>query len=214
MEPDIQVKFLRALEQRSFRRLGGKKEVSVDIRVVAATNKNVEDAVKDGKLREDLYHRLAVIPIYLPPLRDRGPDVRILAEEFLRRFTKEQDKNIKGFTEGAIALIERYRWPGNVSELKNALERAVILSRGESRHRAVVEVDPRRWGPEGAIHVACELKVPPDAPRGPWTLSLHLADPSPTLRDDGRYAIRLANEDVPFDERSGWNTLAEDVEIR
>ncbi len=131
MEPDIQVKFLRALEQRSFRRLGGKKEVSVDIRVVAATNKNVEDAVKDGKLREDLYHRLAVIPVYLPPLRDRGPDVRILAEEFLRRFSKEQDKTIKGFTEGAIALLERYRWPGNVRELKNALERAVILSRSE-----------------------------------------------------------------------------------
>ena len=131
MEPDIQVKFLRALEQRSFRRLGGKKEVEVDIRVVAATNKNVEDAVKEGKLREDLYHRLAVIPIYLPPLRERGGDVRILAEEFLRRFSKEQDKPVKGFTEGAIALIERYRWPGNVRELKNALERAIILSRGE-----------------------------------------------------------------------------------
>jgi two-component system response regulator HydG len=131
MESDIQVKFLRALEQRSFRRLGGKKEVSVDIRVVAATNKNVEEAVRDGHLREDLYHRLAVIPIYLPPLRDRGADVRILAEEFLRRFAKEQDKPVKGFTEGAIALLERYRWPGNVRELKNALERAVILSHTE-----------------------------------------------------------------------------------
>src|SRR4029079_16308222 len=81
MEPDIQVKFLRALEQRSFRRLAGKKEIEVDIRVVAATNKNVQEALKDGSLRDDLYHRLAVIPLYLPPLRERGGDVLLLAEE-------------------------------------------------------------------------------------------------------------------------------------
>jgi DNA-binding NtrC family response regulator len=131
MEPDIQVKFLRALEQRAFRRLGGKKEVQVDIRVVAATNKNVEEALRDGKLREDLYHRLAVIPIYLPPLRDREGDVRLLAEEFLRRFAKEQEKQITGFSEGASEYIATYRWPGNVRELKNSIERAVILARGE-----------------------------------------------------------------------------------
>jgi DNA-binding NtrC family response regulator len=131
MEPDIQVKFLRALEQRSFRRLGGKREVTVDIRVVAATNKNVEEAVEEGKLREDLYHRLAVIPIYLPPLRERDADVRILAEEFLRRFAREQEKELKGLSDGAIAYIETYRWPGNVRELKNAIERAVILARGD-----------------------------------------------------------------------------------
>lgn len=131
MEPDIQVKFLRALEQRSFRRLGGKKEIEVDIRVVAATNKNIEEALREGKLREDLYHRLAVIPIHLPPLRERTGDVRLLAEEFLQRFAKEQDKDIRGFSEGAIEYIETYRWPGNVRELKNAIERAVILARGE-----------------------------------------------------------------------------------
>jgi DNA-binding NtrC family response regulator len=129
MEPDIQVKFLRALEQRSFRRLGGKKEVQVDIRVVAATNKNIEEALKEGKLREDLYHRLAVIPVYLPPLRERDGDVRMLAEEFLRRFAKEQDKKIRGFGEGAIEYLTTYRWPGNVRELKNSIERAVILAK-------------------------------------------------------------------------------------
>ena len=132
MEPDIQVKFLRALEQRAFRRLGGKKEVQVDIRVVAATNKNVEEALRDGKLREDLYHRLAVIPIYLPPLRERGSDVRMLAEEFLRRFADEEGKDIKGFSDGALEYIATYRWPGNVRELKNAIERAVILARGDT----------------------------------------------------------------------------------
>jgi DNA-binding NtrC family response regulator len=132
MEPDIQVKFLRALEQRSFRRLGGKKEVEVDIRVVAATNKNVEEALREGKLREDLYHRLAVIPLYLPPLREREGDVRLLAEEFLQRFAKEQEKQITGFGEGAIEYITTYRWPGNVRELKNAVERAVILAKGHT----------------------------------------------------------------------------------
>ena len=129
MEPDIQVKFLRALEQRSFRRLGGKKEIHVDIRVVAATNKNIGKAIDEGKLREDLYHRLAVIPLMLPPLRDRRGDVRVLAEHFLRRFSDENSKKIKGFAPEAQEFINTYRWPGNVRELKNTIERAVILAR-------------------------------------------------------------------------------------
>ena len=131
MEPDIQVKFLRALEQRSFRRLGGKKEIHVDIRVVAATNKNISRAIDDGKLRDDLYHRLAVIPLQLPPLRDRRGDVRILAEHFLRRFAEENQKKLKSFSPEALEFIHAYRWPGNVRELKNAVERAVILARGQ-----------------------------------------------------------------------------------
>ena len=129
MEPDVQVKFLRALEQRAFRRLGGKKEIEVDIRVVAATNKNVEDALRDGDLRDDLYHRLAVIPLYLPPLRDREGDVRLISEQFLHDFSEQQGKKIDGFTEGAIEYLETYSWPGNVRELRNAIERAVILAR-------------------------------------------------------------------------------------
>jgi DNA-binding NtrC family response regulator len=131
MEPDIQVKFLRAIEQRQFRRLGGKKEIEVDIRVVAATNKNIDEALREGKLREDLYHRLAVIPMHLPPLRDRAGDIRLLAGEFLQRFAKEQGKNIRGFNEGSLEYIELYRWPGNVRELKNAVERAVILAKDD-----------------------------------------------------------------------------------
>src|SRR5690606_7653948 len=153
MEPDIQVKFLRALEQRSFRRLGGKKEVQVDIRVVAATNKNVEEALKEGKLREDLYHRLAVIPIYLPPLRERTGDVRLLAQEFLRRYATEQGKDIEGFSEGALEFIEIYRWPGNVRELKNAIERAVILARGNT-----IEVQDLQ--PRNLVLDEAELRIP------------------------------------------------------
>lgn len=131
MEPDIQVKFLRALEQRSFRRLGGKKEIHVDIRVVAATNKHISKAIEEGKLREDLYHRLAVIPLQLPALRERHGDVRILAESFLRRFAEENGKPLKGFTAEAQDFVNSYRWPGNVRELKNAIERAVILAQGD-----------------------------------------------------------------------------------
>jgi DNA-binding NtrC family response regulator len=131
MEPDIQVKFLRAIEQRSFRRLGGKKEIHVDIRVVAATNKNINKAIDNGDLREDLYHRLAVIPVTLPPLRDRRGDVKILAESFLRRYAQENAKKLKTFSPEAIEFLNSYAWPGNVRQLKNAVERAVILARGD-----------------------------------------------------------------------------------
>ncbi|MBA4158413.1 MAG: sigma-54-dependent Fis family transcriptional regulator [Gemmatimonadetes bacterium] len=131
MEPDIQVKLLRALEQRSFRRLGGKKEIHVDIRVVSATNKDIGKAIDNGELRDDLFHRLAVIPISLPPLRERRGDIKILAESFLRRFAEENDKPLMGFAPDAVEFLHSYRWPGNVRELKNAVERAVILARGE-----------------------------------------------------------------------------------
>ncbi len=129
MQPDIQVKLLRALEQRSFRRLGGRKEISVDINVVSATNRDVSEALKTGDLREDLYHRLAVVPIVLPPLREREGDARLLAETFLRTFAEGLGKNVTGFGDGALEYIETYRWPGNVRELKNAVERAVILAK-------------------------------------------------------------------------------------
>jgi DNA-binding NtrC family response regulator len=109
--------------------------------VVAATNKNLDEALKEGKLRDDLYHRLAVMPIYLPPLRERGSDVQLLAEEFLRRFAKEQGKEIQGFSEGALEYIATYRWPGNVRELKNSIERAVLLAKGETID--VTDLQPR-----------------------------------------------------------------------
>ncbi|HET7275345.1 MAG TPA: sigma-54 dependent transcriptional regulator [Longimicrobiaceae bacterium] len=131
MEPDIQVKLLRAIEQRCFRRLGGKKEIQVNIRVLSATNKNVNKAIESGELREDLYHRLAVIPLVLPPLRERRGDVRVLAEAFLHRFAEENGKEISGFSPPAHEFLHTYRWPGNVRELKNAVERAVIFARSD-----------------------------------------------------------------------------------
>jgi len=129
MAPDIQVKLLRAIETRSIRRLGGKKEIPVDIRIVAATNKDVQKAMAANELREDLYYRLAVVEFVLPPLRERGSDILILAEAFLQRFSKQNGKRITGFGDGAREWMAMYPWPGNVRELKNAIERVVILAR-------------------------------------------------------------------------------------
>ncbi len=145
MPPDIQVKLLRALESRMVRRLGGKKEIPVDIRIVAATNKDLQKAIADGELREDLFYRLAVVEIDLPPLRERGADVQLIAKEFLARFAKENGKKLEGFDDAALEWVNSYSWPGNVRELRNAVEKAVIMTRGPQvsvddlvsrRHRA------------------------------------------------------------------------------
>jgi DNA-binding NtrC family response regulator len=130
MSPDIQVKLLRALETRMVRRLGGKKEIPVDIRIVAATNKDLQKAIAEGELREDLYYRLAVVQVDLPPLRERTGDLQLLANEFLARYAQQNGKQVTGFDDSAWEWIISYHWPGNVRELKNAVERAVILARG------------------------------------------------------------------------------------
>ena len=131
MSPDIQVKLLRALETRMVRRLGGKKEIQVDIRIVAATNKDLQKALADGELREDLYYRLAVVQIDLPPLRERSQDVQLLATEFLSRYAGQNGKQLSDFDTAAWDWILSYHWPGNVRELKNAVERSVIMARGD-----------------------------------------------------------------------------------
>jgi len=145
MAPDIQVKLLRAIESRTIRRLGGKREISVDIRVVAATNKNLQKAIVDGELREDLYYRLAVVEIFLPPLRERLGDVKLLANEFLARYAQQNGKQVTGFENDAWSWILNYRWPGNVRELKNAVERAVIMARGQVI--TVDDITPRHLRP-------------------------------------------------------------------
>lgn len=131
MPTDIQVKLLRAIESRSVRRLGGKKEIEVDIRIVAATNMDLQKALAEGELREDLYYRLAVVELFLPALRERVSDMRLLADEFLLRFSRQNGKQLSGFDDEAWSWIHAYHWPGNVRELKNAVERAVIMARGE-----------------------------------------------------------------------------------
>jgi Nif-specific regulatory protein len=124
----LQAKLLRVLQERTFERVGGNRPVKVDIRVLAATNRNLEALVKDGKFREDLYYRLNVFPVTIPPLRDRGADVLTLADHFLARAARDQGKVVQGISTPAIDLLMNHSWPGNVRELENCIERAVILT--------------------------------------------------------------------------------------
>jgi len=157
MSPDIQVKLLRALETRMVRRLGGKKEIQVDIRIVAATNKDLQKAIAEGELREDLYYRLAVVQIDLPPLRDRSQDIRLLATEFLQRYAGQNNKKIGDFDAPAWDWILSYTWPGNVRELKNAVERSVIMARGDKI--TVNDVMPRHLRHTSEVPTAVTLHV-------------------------------------------------------
>lgn len=131
MTPATQVKLLRVLQERSFRRLGGRAEQTVDVRVIAATNVNPTEAVKTGKLREDLYYRLNVFAIELPPLRQRKEDLPLLIQAFITEFNTRNNKHVTAVEPAAMKVLEQYSWPGNVRELRNVIERAVILSAGE-----------------------------------------------------------------------------------
>lgn len=127
MAPDTQAKLLRVIENKSFRRLGGKEEFYVDVRMLAATNKKVDEAITTGEMRKDLYYRFSVIEIHLPPLRERKEDIPVLINYFLNSFCKQQKKPEKKFSDSAFNLMLRYNWPGNVRELKNVIERLVIM---------------------------------------------------------------------------------------
>lgn len=124
---NLQKKLLRVLQEREFQRLGGKERVKVDIRVIAATNRDLEHDVKDGRFREDLFYRLNVVSIPIPPLKDRSDDIPLLAEYFLRKYNEENKKDIISFDPGVMKLFMKYEWPGNVRELENIVERAVVL---------------------------------------------------------------------------------------
>jgi len=128
MKPFLQSKILRVIENQSFMRVGGEREIKVDVRVIAATNKDLESLVKEGLFRKDLYYRLKVIVVEMPPLRERGEDILLLSNLFIEETSRELGKKIKGFSEEAKKLMMQYHWPGNVRELKNVIERAVILS--------------------------------------------------------------------------------------
>jgi len=127
----LQAKILRALEQRAFERIGGTATIRVDVRVVAATNRNLRAAVAAGRFREDLYFRLAVFPITIPPLRERAEDILLLARHFVERFCREMNKPLMAVADDAQDALREYSWPGNVRELQNCIERAVILADGE-----------------------------------------------------------------------------------
>ena len=132
----MQAKLLRVLEEGEIERVGGDKPLTVDVRVIVATHRNLEDQIRQGSFREDLYHRVFVFPIILPPLRDRREDVRVLAENFARQLAEQNNWKQKSFSSEAIEQMESYAWPGNVRELRNAVERTLLLAAGD-----VVEVE-------------------------------------------------------------------------
>ncbi|MBW2175987.1 MAG: sigma 54-interacting transcriptional regulator [Deltaproteobacteria bacterium] len=124
---DVQVRLLRVLQEKEFERLGGHGTIKIDVRIIAATNKNLEDAVDEESFRGDLYYRLNVFPIYMPPLRERKTDILLLADYFLEKYARENGKSIKRFSTPSIDMLIDYHWPGNVRELENCIERAVLL---------------------------------------------------------------------------------------
>jgi DNA-binding NtrC family response regulator len=128
--PSLQVKLLRVIQEREFMKVGSSRKVKVDVRIIAATNNDLLQDIRDGKFREDLFFRLSVIPIQLPPLRERDGDIRLLAQHFLKKFNTRRKRNVTGFSEEALLALESYPWPGNVREMENAIERALVMTDG------------------------------------------------------------------------------------
>jgi transcriptional regulator with PAS, ATPase and Fis domain len=134
MSPKVQVDLLRVLEEKAFYRLGGNRKIHTDVRVITATNKILKKGIEEGSFREDLYYRLNVVGIHLPPLRERKDDVLLLADYFLKKFCMKMNKKKDGFSPEVIKLFLRYKWPGNIRELENAIERAVVVGKGPLVH--------------------------------------------------------------------------------
>jgi DNA-binding NtrC family response regulator len=167
ISPSVQVKLLRFLQEHEFERVGGTQTIKVDVRVIAATNKNLAEEVKHGKFREDLYYRLNVVTLDMPPLRARRTDIPVLANFFLDRYAKENDKKLDGFASQTLDMLSHYDWPGNVRELENAIERAAVLAKGPL-------VEP--------TNLPANIR-PVAAPTGAPTI------PGATMADIERYAI-------------------------
>jgi DNA-binding NtrC family response regulator len=155
ISPAVQIKLLRFLQEREFERVGGNQTIKVDVRVVAATNRDLTKLVAQGLFREDLFYRLNVVTIEVPPLRERASDVTLLAAHFLRKYSHDNGKDVRGFSEEALDRIARYPWPGNVRELENVIERAVVVCRG--RDIALEDLPPVVAGAE----VAAREGMPP-----------------------------------------------------
>ncbi|HEX7676141.1 MAG TPA: sigma-54 dependent transcriptional regulator [Bdellovibrio sp.] len=132
LKPDMQVKLLRVLQEKKFTPVGGNREVKTTTRIIAATNRNLEKMMADGTFREDLFYRLNVMPIFLPPLRERIDDIEALAQHFIKKFSRQHARNITGISADALDMLKSYRWPGNIRELENVIERAFIVENGNS----------------------------------------------------------------------------------
>jgi transcriptional regulator with GAF, ATPase, and Fis domain len=165
LAPAVQAKLLRVLQERRYDRVGGTTTLSADVRLIAATNRNLEDAVASGRFRDDLFYRLAVFRVHLPSLRERGDDILLLADRFVRELGTRMSKGDVGLSREARDLLLAYHWPGNIRELQNAIERAVILSDGGLITAAQLGVTPPRAAPNRLC--LDSLRAPPWAARAP-----------------------------------------------
>jgi two-component system response regulator AtoC len=147
MSPSVQAKLLRVLEDGTFMRLGGTRLIKIDVRLIAATNADLKEAAAQGRFREDLYYRLNVVPLFIPPLRERQEDIVPLALELVQQFNRELHKNFTGFTPAAAELLQRYSWPGNIRELKNVIERTMILAPEGDIDATALPEEIRDFGP-------------------------------------------------------------------
>ena len=218
MTPMMQVKLLRVLQERKFRRVGGTEEISADIRVVAATNQDLPRLVSEGRFREDLYYRINVIPIQLPALRERREDIPLIAEHFLAKYREQMGKQVSTITHEAMALLDRYHWPGNIRELENVIERAVALERtpailAESlppQVRGTMEADLLGAGRRG---VAARSRIRPRTARPERGTALPGAGPGAGRRRAGAGGgaaghelpvVPLLRQEVPPEVGSFW----------
>jgi two-component system, NtrC family, response regulator PilR len=153
--PSLQVKLLRVIQEREIRRVGDTKDVKVDVRLIAASNRDVAKAVQEGILREDLFYRLNVIPIHIPPLRERREDIPLLVAHFIKQRSAELGRSVRSVTPAALAVLESYRWPGNIRELENVIERALVLGSGDVFDVDALPPDLRR--PRDVLEIAVEI---------------------------------------------------------
>jgi len=160
MPPGLQAKLLRVLEEQSFKRVGGVQDVRVDVRIIASSNREVKKMVDDGKFRQDLFYRLNVMTITLPPLRERGDDVKLLCRHFVTEFNARFGKNILGLTPEAERLLSLYHWPGNVRELKNLIERAMILEEGTHIGAGALPIDVAEYSPGARDAALPDIALP------------------------------------------------------
>jgi DNA-binding NtrC family response regulator len=197
--PETQAKLLRVIQEREFMRLGGTETIKVDVRILAASNEDLRKLVREGRFREDLYHRLNVISVQLPPLRERKEDIPLLVDRFLSEFCRENAKPPRAFTNTAMKLLMDYDWPGNIRELENAVERAVVLSTSESLDVELLPEGVRTREIVKGVHLQLAEFLPPL----PGEVAGHGASPPPSLYEILEEVERRIIVDML--ERTHWN---------
>src|ERR1700720_96693 len=205
ISPETQAKLLRVIQEREFMRLGGTETIKVDVRILAASNEDLRRLVREGRFREDLFHRLNVISIHLPPLRERKEDIPLLLDRFLDQFCRENGKPPRGFTQSAMKLLMDYDWAGNVRELENVVERAVVLSTHESLDADLLPENIRAR----EIVKGVRLQLAEFLPPLPGEIGSRSTAPAPSLFEILEEVERRVNVDMP--ERTTW-TQAEAAE--